>query len=68
MAPSQERDKLRLAKMVKFGDKVSKAPALRRIDSGREWQRTPSFQAALTLTEATEVKARAPLRWRVGRD
>ena len=39
---------------------VSKAPALRRIDSGREWQRTPSFQAALSLTEATEVK----VRWR----
>jgi hypothetical protein len=35
---------------------VSKAPALRRIDSGREWTRTPSFTAALSLTEATEVK------------
>ena len=40
---------------------VSKPPALRRIDSGREWQRTPSFQAALSLTEATEVKARLAL-------
>ena len=38
---------------------MSKPPGLRRIDRGREWHRTPSFQSALTLTEATEVKARA---------
>ena len=41
---------------------MSKPPALRRIESGRDWQRTPSFQSALTLTEATEVKARAQRR------
>ena len=44
------------------GAQVSKPPALRRIDSGRDWQRTPSFQSALALTEATEVKARLQQR------
>lgn len=35
--PSQERDKLRLAKLVKFGDKVSRPPNLPTIESQREW-------------------------------
>lgn len=62
--PPQERDKLRLAKMMKFGDKVSKAPALRRLDSGRAWEGSFSFTAPLALSEAVEVKL---LVWEMSR-
>lgn len=60
----EERDKLRLAKLVKFGDRVSKPPMLRTIESGKEWARTMSFEAAFQLSEETEIKV---LVWEASR-
>ena len=35
---------------------MSKAPGLRRIDSLRAWEATPSFEAPLQLSEAVEIR------------
>ena len=35
---------------------ASRAPGLRRIDSGREWHSTSSFQERLKLSDAVEMR------------